>query len=477
MRDDDEIERLRQELNHLEGPARIPILVDLAEKLCHRWLAQPQADVDITEAVTHLREARSQLRRSDPVRAQVSGLLGSVLVVRSALGGGRDRQDDPDRHEAIECLTEATEHPDLPRATLEMALLYLAMALLIRALPPGSVAGLSIDGLLRAGPAALPNVLDYLKHANRPERLADLERAEAHLNRLRSMAPVNDQIHALGSNLYNLIQIMRILLGDHGVLDLVTLLSRLGALWPEHPSDAGPFGTGPLGAGPLGARAGGLPGVLSAGFPGGPGFPGLAGSNGLRDNAPPIVLPAIASGAGTEMPVDPGPTTGSRPVARDVPAPRTEQVLVDIDADDYLAVTAFAQARNVQVERTGDRGGDDGTGPLALLLRGPAASVRATLDLIERHKGGHIIDLRADAATGVSRRRDLPHGQVLLVAPDGEVTVEVHDPDRTLRAVMDAITRMRGELVGRDSDGVRDAVDRTVGDRATVVRRPAPPSP
>lgn len=465
MHDTDKIERLRRQLDDLDGPARIPTLIELANTLCQRWAAQPgapQAERDITEATAYLREARGRLRRDDPLRAQISGQLGYVLVGRGFLESGLDGRGNPDGDEAIECLTEAVEHPDLPRANLEMALLYLAMALFVRALPPGSVAGLSIDGLVRAGPAALPRVLDYLRHASAPERLADLDRAEAYASRLRSMPPVNDQIHAMGSVLLDQIQLVRTFFGGGGASDLVTLLSRLSVLWPDQPSSPGPFGK-PGGSGQFGN---------GLGFPGGPPLPGLKSLTELWNCAPPVVHPAVSAATLAGPPAE---AQAAAKRARHGPAPRSEQVLIDIEHSDYLEVVAFAQARDVHVEVRGDGADEAEPGrPVSLLLRGPAAAVRATVDLIERRKGGHVLDLRAEDGTVAFRRRDLPHGHVLVLAADGEVRVEVHQPQQTLPGVIDAIVRMRSELIGLDGASVGDALERTVGDRATIVHRAGP---
>jgi hypothetical protein len=81
----------------------------------------------------------------------------------------------------------------------------------------------------------------------------------------------------------------------------------------------------------------------------------------------------------------------------------------------------------------------------AVLVGGGVLLVaKFVVDLMDRLRGGIVIDLRPNAKELVRRDRDVPYGWALVRAADGTVSVNVHDAPR------DASERLIGQII----DGV-----------------------
>ena len=81
----------------------------------------------------------------------------------------------------------------------------------------------------------------------------------------------------------------------------------------------------------------------------------------------------------------------------------------------------------------------------AVLVAGGVLAVgKFIVDLIDKLRGGVVIDLRPDATNFVSRSRDVPYGWAVVRAADGTVQINVHD------APKDASERLLGMII----DGV-----------------------
>ena len=87
-------------------------------------------------------------------------------------------------------------------------------------------------------------------------------------------------------------------------------------------------------------------------------------------------------------------------------------------------------------------------------LMGAGFAVATVLHLMEKRKGGQVIDLRPTATRLMYRSSDVLYGLVVLIAVDGTVTVEVHEPKGMFGPVNELIIGALGELVGADAAAV-----------------------
>lgn len=85
-----------------------------------------------------------------------------------------------------------------------------------------------------------------------------------------------------------------------------------------------------------------------------------------------------------------------------------------------------------------------------LLGGGVVALVKITSDLIERRRGGVIIDLRPGATRELRRSQDAPAGWVFVFAADGTVKIETRDAPR------DAMERL---LTSMTSGVIKGAIE------------------
>ena len=78
----------------------------------------------------------------------------------------------------------------------------------------------------------------------------------------------------------------------------------------------------------------------------------------------------------------------------------------------------------------------------AILIGGGALLLgKFIVDLMEKMKGGVLIDLRPTATPLVTRKKDIPYGWATVIAADGSVEIEVHD------APKDAAERLLSEII------------------------------
>jgi hypothetical protein len=87
-----------------------------------------------------------------------------------------------------------------------------------------------------------------------------------------------------------------------------------------------------------------------------------------------------------------------------------------------------------------------------VLVAGGALLVgKFVVDLIDRLRGGVVIDLRPDATNFVSRNRDVPYGWAVVRAAGGTVSINVHDApkdasERLLGMIIDGVIKSAGEV-------------------------------
>ena len=150
-----------------------------------------------------------------------------------------------------------------------------------------------------------------------------------------------------------------------------------------------------------------------------------------------------------------------------------ESHLLVVDRADADLVRAAAAEHGVRAEEIPTRGLEPVTTATFALL-GAAAAVATVVGLLERHKGGQVIDLRPGAPRTFYRTRDVVYGLVVVVAADGRVLVEVKEPTDTFATAVEALQRV---AVGAGSAGVSAvaaAARDELGPAATVTVEPAP---
>lgn len=94
--------------------------------------------------------------------------------------------------------------------------------------------------------------------------------------------------------------------------------------------------------------------------------------------------------------------------------------------------------------------------------------------LLDRAKGGQVIDLREGVQKKFYRTDDVAYGLVVIIAFDGKVTVEVREPRGLFGEVIDALTEATVGLGKAGIDSVADAARKTIGANGGVRVEPAP---
>lgn len=92
---------------------------------------------------------------------------------------------------------------------------------------------------------------------------------------------------------------------------------------------------------------------------------------------------------------------------------------------------------------------------------GIVLTVKFVADLIDRFRGGVVVDLRPDAQYFVRRDRSVPYGWAVIVAADGKsVRIETRDApvdagERLLKAIIDGTLKTSEEIAkaAKDSYG------------------------
>jgi hypothetical protein len=106
---------------------------------------------------------------------------------------------------------------------------------------------------------------------------------------------------------------------------------------------------------------------------------------------------------------------------------------------------------------------------LTVVMIGTATAVAAVNDLVERRRGGQVIDLRPGATRVFFRSPDLIYGLVVVWAADGgAVYVEVKEPKGMFGQIVESLIGLLGDLAGAKSDAVAAAVAASLGPAVSV---------
>ncbi|WP_153040144.1 hypothetical protein [Actinoplanes sp. TFC3] len=143
-----------------------------------------------------------------------------------------------------------------------------------------------------------------------------------------------------------------------------------------------------------------------------------------------------------------------------------------IDTDDVEFVQQLAVQYGVTVQKV-DLHGLEPVLTTTLIIFGAVAAVSLFVALVDRHRGGQVIDLRPGTPKTMYRSRDVVYGLVVIYAMDGKVTVQVREPEGMFGQVLESLTTLLGELAGANVSDVAAAVTDKLGDTAAVTAESA----
>lgn len=146
------------------------------------------------------------------------------------------------------------------------------------------------------------------------------------------------------------------------------------------------------------------------------------------------------------------------------------QIWTEADAAEIEVARQLAAEYGVSLEvAQPDDFVDPGT--IMLLFIGTSMAVSTVMYLLDQRRGGQIVDLRPGANPFTKRDNSVAHGLVVIIATDGEVTVEVREPRGMFGQVMDAVRDIAVELVGAPQKSIVDSVNAALGERESVMIR------
>lgn len=139
------------------------------------------------------------------------------------------------------------------------------------------------------------------------------------------------------------------------------------------------------------------------------------------------------------------------------------RLIVDRGDMDYL--DSIAEQHDVEVVE--ERGFLD---PLSVtvLLFGGSAAVGVVAELVERHKGGVVLDLQSSPRKEPYRSKGLPYGIIMIIADDGQVQIEVREPKGMFGQVLDAVSQATVDLGKATIDRLLAPVRAAVGDAGEI---------
>lgn len=141
--------------------------------------------------------------------------------------------------------------------------------------------------------------------------------------------------------------------------------------------------------------------------------------------------------------------------------------IVVIEPGDLEYAREVAADNGVEIEDVSVHGFEPVT-TVTLALYGGALAVGAVLFLLDRRKGGQVIDLRDGIQQKFYRSDDIAFGLVVIIAADGKIAVEVKEPRGMFGAVIESLTKASVDLGKAGLDAIAAAARTAVGDKADV---------
>jgi len=142
-------------------------------------------------------------------------------------------------------------------------------------------------------------------------------------------------------------------------------------------------------------------------------------------------------------------------------------VFAELDVGDLDWAISVAAENGVLIEADIEDGLLD-PGTLTVLLIGGSLAVSTVVYLLDKRRGGQVIDLRPHADPIMRRDRGLQFGLVSMITTDGQVIVTVREPRGMFGLVLDTIRAIIVDLSGLPAPAVSDRVTEAVGGTVTT---------
>ena len=141
--------------------------------------------------------------------------------------------------------------------------------------------------------------------------------------------------------------------------------------------------------------------------------------------------------------------------------------IIKIEPEDLDTVRELAAAHDVSVQQLELRAIDTVT-TATLALLGTSIAVSTVIFLVEKMKGGQIIDLRPDAPKMFYRSQDLLYGLIVIVGLDGKVMVNVKEPRGMFSDVVETLKSLTTDIGKGGVNAIAEAVKVAVDDKGDV---------
>ncbi|MEJ2852589.1 MULTISPECIES: hypothetical protein [unclassified Saccharothrix] len=141
--------------------------------------------------------------------------------------------------------------------------------------------------------------------------------------------------------------------------------------------------------------------------------------------------------------------------------------VVIVDRDDLDAVTGIAAEHGVLVQPVDTRDLEPVL-TVTLVLLGSALAVGTVTHLVDRVKGGQVVDLRPGAPRPLYRSKDVVYGLIVIHTVDGKVSVEVKEPRGLFGQAIDAVVQVLTGMPEAGAAEVAGVVESAVGEIGSV---------
>ncbi|MCU1496381.1 MAG: hypothetical protein JWM47_334 [Acidimicrobiales bacterium] len=141
--------------------------------------------------------------------------------------------------------------------------------------------------------------------------------------------------------------------------------------------------------------------------------------------------------------------------------------IVIIEPEDLKVAREIAAEHEVEVHEVEVLGIEPIT-TITLIFLGGSLAVGTVVYLLEKRKGGQIIDLRPGSPKVFYRSKDVVYGLVVILATDGKVTIEVKEPKGMFGEVIAALQGILTDIAKAGIEEISKAAKAALGDKATV---------
>lgn len=147
------------------------------------------------------------------------------------------------------------------------------------------------------------------------------------------------------------------------------------------------------------------------------------------------------------------------------------QAVIEVEPSELEFLKATAAENGVSLEGVPQEGLEPIT-TATLILLGTALAVSTVVYLLDRRRGGQVIDLRPGAPQTFYRTADVEYGLVVLITSAGDVNVEVKEPKGMFGTVVESITSLLPKLPSGNPADLSGAIQARLGAAVTVTTGP-----